>query len=248
MLYPMSPKSPPPSPKPVPERVVLWDVDGTLVHTAGVGSEVFDEAINKALGRLPSERVRMGGKTDPQIVGEYLEMMGVGPDEQAGHVRAILAHLEAGLAAEASRITSDGHPMPGVPEVLRRLASDPKVISTLLTGNVAPNAVVKLAAFGLDHWVDFEAGAYGSDHADREQLVPVALDRIRRLQGVEIAPDDTWVVGDTPRDLACARAGGARCLLVGTGSVSVAELRKLDADEVLDDLADVDRVIKILMS
>lgn len=242
MLYPMSPKSFTPS------QLVLWDVDGTLVHTAGVGSAVFDEAINKALGRLPTERVRMGGKTDPQIVAEYLEMMGVGHNERDGHTREILAHLEAGLAAEAALMAANGHPMPGVPEILRRLAGDPRVVSTLLTGNLAPNAVVKLAAFGLDRWVAFEAGAYGSDHADREQLVPIALGRVRQLWDVDIAPENTWVVGDTPRDLACARAGGARCLLVGTGGVSVAELGKLDADEVLDDLSDVDRVVKILSS
>jgi phosphoglycolate phosphatase-like HAD superfamily hydrolase len=105
---------------------------------------------------------------------------------------------------------------------------------------------VKLAAFELTPWVDLEIGAFGSDDADRTALVPVALERARRLRGLAVEPDDVWVVGDTARDLACARAGGVRCALVATGHAALDELRATDADAVLEDLSDVDGVVKLL--
>jgi phosphoglycolate phosphatase len=143
---------------------------------------------------------------------------------------------------------------PGVPEVLAGLtgagasagAGGGRVLQSVLTGNIAPNAVVKLAAFGLPKWLDLEIGAYGSDHADRTELVPVALERARRLRGVSLAPADVWVVGDTANDLACARAAGARCLLVGTGRVPVNELAQLGPDAVAADLSHVEAVVELL--
>jgi phosphoglycolate phosphatase-like HAD superfamily hydrolase len=118
----------------------------------------------------------------------------------------------------------------------------------LLTGNLAANAAVKVAAFGLDQWLDLEIGAYGSDHADRRQLVPIALERSQRLRGVELTPEDTWVVGDTERDFACADAAGAHCLLVATGGSRVSDLAHLEPDVLLEDLSDTDAVFKILTS
>ena len=94
----------------------------------------------------------------------------------------------------------------------------------MLTGNIAPNAVVKLAAFGLEKWLDLETGAYGSDSEDRTALVPIALGRLASLRGVRLTPDQTWVIGDTPRDYECAEAGGAHCLLVATGSYGLEDL------------------------
>ncbi len=94
----------------------------------------------------------------------------------------------------------------------------------MLTGNIAPNAVVKLAAFGLEKWLDLEAGAYGSDHEDRRDLVPIALERLASLRGVRLTPEETWVIGDTPRDFECAEAGGAHSLLVATGGYGLEEL------------------------
>jgi phosphoglycolate phosphatase len=223
-------------------RLVLWDLDGTLVHTAGIGGAVFDTALEAALGRRPEDRVRMGGKTDPQIVREYLELM----HEDLSHAPAILRHLEQGLAAAAERLAEDGSPMPGVVALLQRLAVDPDVISSVLTGNIAPNAVVKLAAFGLDRWLDLEVGAYGSDDANRDVLVPLAMERARTLRDVRLDAGDVWIVGDTPRDLACASAAGAHCLLVATGGFTIDELRGLGADVILADLRQTDEVVAIL--
>ncbi len=231
-------------------RLVLWDVDGTLIHTNGIGSEVFDRAFVQVLGLAPtariSQQVRLSGKTDPQIALEYLELMEIADPEH--HLPLVLELLASELAAAATTLAANGGSLPGVPELLARLAVADGVYQTLLTGNLAANAAVKVAAFGLDRWLDLEIGAYGSDHADRCALVPVALERARRLRGVEVAPDDTWVVGDTERDFLCAEAGGAHCLLVATGGSQVSDLAHLDPDALLEDLSDTDAVFKILTS
>jgi phosphoglycolate phosphatase len=225
-------------------RLLLWDIDGTLLRAGSVGAAVFDEAITAVVGRPPAERVRMSGKTDPKIVGEYLAQMGVTATD--GTLDAVLGALAAGMAAAAGRLADEGAACPGVPELLACLAADRRLVNGVLTGNIASNALVKLAAFGLDGWLDLDAAAYGSDDADRTRLVPVACARVAARHGVELAPDDVWVIGDTPSDLACARAVGARCVLVATGRYALAELSPLGADAVLPDLADVDGVVALL--
>lgn len=225
-------------------RLVLWDIDGTLVRTGAVGADVFDRALEQVLGRRPAARVVMGGKTDPQIVREYLGLMQVGGHEE--HLPAVLLQLEAELAAAASLVAERGCALPGVAAVLEGLARRQDVVQSVLTGNIAPNAVVKVAAFGLDRWLDLEVGAFGSDDADRAALVPVALERVARLRGLPVGPADVWVVGDTAHDLACARAGGTRCLLVGTGATPAAELESLGPDAALPDLSDTEKVVALL--
>lgn len=227
-------------------RLLLWDVDGTLVRAGDLGAAVFDVALEAALGRPPEARVRMSGKTDPQIVREYLQQMGV--PETDGIVEGVLRSIEGQLAAAAAagELVAGGTAIPGVTDVLTLLATDPRVVSTLLTGNIAPNAVVKVAAFGLDQWLDLSVGAYGSDEADRNLLVPVALSRLQEKRGVVLGPGDAWVIGDTPRDLECARVAGARCLLVATGRYALPELAALGADAVLEDLSDAPGVVKLL--
>jgi phosphoglycolate phosphatase len=228
---------------------VLWDIDGTLLRGGGVARDVFDEAVTAVLGRHPGDhRIHMGGKTDPQIALEILAYAALEDAEAAASLPAVLEALERGLAAAADELRRGGYVLPGVPEVLRALDADPAVRSTVLTGNTQANALVKLAAFELTPWVDVEIGAFGSDDVDRTALVPVALERARRLWGLALGPDDVWVVGDTPRDLACARAAGVRCALVATGHSSLDELRATEADAVLEDMADVDTVVKLLAS
>jgi phosphoglycolate phosphatase len=224
------------------QRLVLWDIDGTLIRAGETGAVVFDRALERALGIAPASRVSMSGKTDPQIVREYLAIMEI--DEAEHHVSLILDHLEAELAAAAGTLAAAGRVLPGVPEILQRLDDRSGVLPTVLTGNIAPNAVVKLAAFGLERWLDLEVGAYGSDDADRRALVPIALRRAEQLRG--FVADQVWVIGDTANDLACARAGGARCLLVGTGRSSMVDLGRLGPDAVVADLSDVEGVVELL--
>jgi phosphoglycolate phosphatase len=226
-------------------RLVLWDVDGTLIHTRGMGAAAFDRALEQVVGMAPASRLILSGKTDPQIALEYLEAMAI--EDAHGQLPAVVAALEAHLASVASVLAENGAPHPGVPELLARLSGEEGVHQTLLTGNTMANALVKVSAFDLQDWLDVEIGAYGSDNADRTMLVPIAWDRARRLRGIDAGASDTWVVGDTANDLACARAAGARCLLVATGGSTFEVLQALEPDEVLPDLSRTDEVLKILL-
>lgn len=228
---------------------MLWDVDGTLLRTNGVAQRAFDVAAEHVLGRPPGpHEVRMSGKTDPLIALEILLFAGLAEDEARRLLPRVVERLEAELDEARELVREQGHLMPGVEPLLAELHEDPRVVQSVLTGNTASNAAVKLEAFALDRWLDVEVGAFGSDDSDRERLVPIALERVRRLRGRELAPDDVWVVGDTPRDLACARAGGARCLLVATGRFPIGELEAEGPDEVLPDLTDTEAVLRLLRS
>lgn len=227
-------------------RLLMWDVDGTLVRAGDLGALVFDVALEAVLGIRPAARITMSGKTDPMIVKEYLQQLELEDDDET--VRRILDGIEQRLAAAAAdgQLAAGGHACAGVAEVLAELSRDDRVLSTLVTGNIVANARLKVAAWGLDPWFDMDVGAYGSDHADRDELVPLALARVRDAYGVELGAHDAWVIGDTPRDLQCARAAGARCLLVGTGRYTARDLAALGADAVLEDLSDTVEVVEIL--
>lgn len=223
----------------MPERLILWDIDGTLIRAGAIAGEAFGRAVARVLGREIGEHgVRMSGLTDPLIAERILHFAEADP----ALVPQVIDHLEAELAGAEDLLRQGGRVLPGVVDVLSRLASVDGVVQSVLTGNTAANAAVKLKAFGLDRWIDLTIGAFGSDHAVRNELVPIALGRSG------FRPEDVWVVGDTPHDLACARAGGARCLLVGTGRIPLAELEGIGAEAVLGDLSDTDAVAALLCS
>jgi phosphoglycolate phosphatase len=230
-----------------PTRLVLWDVDGTLLHGGDAATRAFDVAVERVIGRSAGGHgVRMSGKTDPQIALEILAFAEIAEGEAHGHLPLVLEHLEHELAAAIHHLPEHGRVMPGVAELLQRLHLDPDVISSVLTGNIEPNGRLKVAAFGLDRWLDLDVGAYGSDDHDRNKLVPIALAKLAAQRAITLRAADLWVVGDTPRDLECARAGGARCLLVGTGRFPTGELRALGPDAAVDDLSDVDAIYDLL--
>jgi phosphoglycolate phosphatase len=223
----------------MPERLILWDIDGTLIRAGAIAGEAFGRAVARVLGREIGEHgVHMSGLTDPLIAERILAFAEADP----ALVPEVIDHLEAELAGAEELLRQGGRVLPGVVEVLPRLAAVDGVVQSVLTGNTAANAAVKLKAFGLDRWIDLSIGAFGSDHAVRNELVPIALGR----SGFD--PAGVWVVGDTPHDLACARAGGVRCLLVGTGRIPLSELEGIGADAVLPDLADVEAVAALLLS
>ena len=252
------------------DRVVLWDIDGTLVHTAGVGAEAFITAIETLWGvAAAGHGVTLAGKTDLQIAHEILTVLDLhdaadvdddlpaatadlpaaGPGAAVANGSARLARLiaetERLVAAGQDRIRAGGRIMPGVPELLAALDADPMTVQTLLTGNTAANAASKLGAFGLADQLNLDLGAYGSDNADRNALVDVALARIEAHSG-PVDRRHVWVIGDTPLDAACAQAGGVRCLLVATGFAPRAALDTSGADHVLEDLTDTEAVLSLL--
>ena len=232
--------------------LLLWDVDGTLIRAGGLGREPFQAAVASVLGLDVDpglhEQVQMSGKTDPQIARELLVLASVSEEDVERHLPEVLRLVEEHLGALEAEIARRGHVLPGVRDVLARVAAlgPDVVVSSLLTGNLAGNALVKLRAFGLDRWVDLRVGAYGSDHHDREELVPIARAKAAEAYGRSFDVEETWVVGDTPRDHACAVAGGARCVLVATGRFARDELEACGADAVLDDLSDVGGVLELL--
>ncbi len=226
------------------ERVILWDIDGTLVHTAGVGAAAFATAVESLFG-VPAANhgVSLAGKTDPQIAREILTALDL-HDVGDTDLPRLLAETERLVAEGRDRITTAGQVLPGVSAVLEALRR-PGTVQTVLTGNTAANAAVKLDAFGLRPWLDLDVGAFGSDDPDRNRLVPVALSRVERRYG-PVDPSRVWVVGDTPRDAACAHAGNVRCLLVANGFADRASLAAAGADHVVDDLTDTDVILALL--
>lgn len=224
--------------------LVAWDVDKTLIDAGLAGGDIMDVAVGRTLDRVFEHRVRFGGKTDPRIAAEILAAGDV-PLPHDGHVATVLTHLEDVLRERAHLLTEQGSVLPGVRETLKRL-HDLGAVQTVLTGNIRPNALVKVSAFGLDEFLDLEIGAFGSDHASRPQLLPLVLERAASKYGRTWTPRQTWVVGDTEFDHECAAASGARCLLVATGSVGYDTLRALGADAVRRDLSDVEAIVSLL--
>jgi len=224
--------------------LVLWDIGGTLVDSAGHGRHAFEEAFAEVVGGEPVW-VEYAGRTDHQIA---LEMLGSDHSgtEESDPVVAVLEKLAEKLALRKDLIAAEGRTYPGVPEVLAALHGTDGVVQSLLTGNVAANAAVKVGAFGLDRWLDFEAGAYGSDpHERRSDLVAVARERAATKYA---EPTGAVLVGDTPLDVRAAREAGARAVAVMTGFADRQALRDSEPDALLDDLTDTATAVAAITS
>jgi phosphoglycolate phosphatase len=220
-----------------PVLLVLWDVDGTLVHTAGHGRYAFEEAYETVVGRRFEQDVPYAGRTDRQIALSMLE-------GDHDHLPRVLEELELALEGRRERVAAEGGAYPGVAETLAALHSRDDVINSLLTGNVAANAALKVSAFGLDRWLDIEVGAYGSDpHEERYELVAIARERAARKYG---EPTGAVLVGDTPLDVRAARGAGARAVAVATGFSALDELRAAEPDAVLPDLSDTAAAVRAI--
>ena len=214
--------------------LVLWDIDGTLVDGAGQGRHAFDDAFRVVTGREPPGQVEMAGRTDRLIAMAML-------DGDGSSLTPMLEELERALAAREPRMRAEGRALPGAAEALAALAGREGTVQSLLTGNLAANAALKLGAFGLERWVDLEVGGYGSDpHEARSDLVAVARERAAAKYSPAV---DTVLVGDTPLDVRAAHEAGARAVAVASGPYGVEELRETGADAVLADLEDTEAVV-----
>ncbi|MER6169073.1 HAD family hydrolase [Streptomyces violaceorubidus] len=223
--------------------LVLWDIDHTLLDSGPAGPAVYPRAFRALTGSAPEVAVPTEGRTEQAIMGQLLEVHGIhgisGAEAAAAMVTA-LRELD-------DELRSGGRRLPGSLEALTALRADPRAAQSLLTGNLRPNAHRKLAAFGLDRLVDFDAGAYGSDHPVRARLVAVAQRRASDRYGMRFGPEDTVLVGDTLRDVAAGVEGGARVVAVATGNDGAEELLAAGAETVLPDLRDTSRVVGALL-
>ena len=226
-----------------PPLVVLWDIDGTLMRSSGVGVRAFVTAVEEVTGRRwTPERLDFGGRTDPDIAALLLAAVGV---DDPAVVPAVLDAVVRGYAALDADLQAAVKVMPGVVAAIDALAV-PGAVQTVVTGNLEPVARQKLAAAGLADRLRLDLGAYGSDvHTDRAALVELAVTRVTTA-GTPVERERIWVVGDTPRDLVAARAAGVRCLLVGTGAHLYEDLAGSDADAVLPDLGELALVLGAL--
>jgi len=232
----------------VKRKLVLFDIDGTLLLSAGAGRRAILAALSEYLPDVASvQAIRFDGKTDPQIVLELLLAAGApGPHDEAKIARVLeryVSHLEQDLAVRGhhSRL------MPGIPELLDALEADAGVVLGLLTGNVLPGARLKLRAAGLDP-ARFVVGAFGSDHAERGKLPPIAARRAEPHFGRVPAGDEVVIIGDTPADVSCATCIGARSVAVATGGYGVAELEASGAHRVFADFSDLARAREAILS
>jgi phosphoglycolate phosphatase len=223
-------------------RLALWDIDHTLVSTGGVGREVFRDAFEQATGRPMERMAEVSGRTEPDIFAETLTLHGIEPSDQ--HLARFAEALAAGYEAKVPVLRQRGRALPGAAAALEALDSVPGVMQSVLTGNLKPVAITKLAAFGLDRYLDFEVGAYGSDDSVRANLVEIARQRAASKYHVALDEASTVLIGDTPSDVATARQGGAAVIAVASGRSDVAELQAAGAGIVLADLTDTAALVK----
>jgi phosphoglycolate phosphatase-like HAD superfamily hydrolase len=221
------------------EVLVLFDIDGTLIYSGGAGVRALNLALRDLTG-IPEgfAAVDCAGKTDPQIIREGFRHWRLSLDD--GMMGRFIDRYLHHLSREVRR--GLGHVKPGVWSLLRSLKAMEGVHLGLLTGNLEPGARIKLEPFGLNPFFPF--GAFGSDHEDRNRLLPVAVERLKERQGRTVAFPACVVIGDTPRDILCARVHGARSLAVATGPYSVEELEESGADLVVPDFRESEKILR----
>lgn len=230
-------------------RILLWDIDGTLIRSLRVGGyklytiPVLEEIFGTS-GQLGTMRV--SGMTDLQIVAEALREEGFTHHD----IRERIHELCQRLTEEARRLTGDGEPffevLPGVPQTLQALEDHPRYRSALVTGNIEPMAYLKMELVGLEQYFQLP-GAFGEESHIRRDLPERAAERINKHLQLNLAPHQFIVIGDTPNDIDCAQHFGARAVAVGTGRFyTTEELLACKPDAWLADLSDTELVIKTL--
>ena len=214
--------------------LLLFDIDGTLVDTGGKGMAALRKTAVEVFGG-DGPPLDLAGSTDLGILENLYVHFKMDATEEQTHrfFDAYHRHLEASLEANPA----DGKVLDGVFELLERLVSVKNAQLGLLTGNTSLGAEIKLRHYGLGHHFTF--GAYGSDRADRNLLGAIALERAFAMTGHAFQADRTLIIGDTPKDIACAHAIGAKCLAVATGQFTAAQLEAAGADWVLGSLRDL---------
>lgn len=223
-------------------KLILFDIDGTLLLSLGAGRRALVAAMIDELDEAEriAATVRFDGKTDPQIVREIYAAAGQ-PDVDEDRIALVLERYLQCLSAELAQPGHRTEVMPGVPVLLDRVEAESAAVMGLLTGNVAAGAELKLRSGAIDP-VRFRVGAYGSDHAIRARLPGIAARRAEPLFGRTPQGEEIVIIGDTPSDMTCGLPVGARAIGVATGAYSADELFQAGAYAAFDDLTDLELV------
>jgi phosphoglycolate phosphatase len=217
--------------------LLLWDIDGTLISTGGGGREAIRSALLNRFGILDDlGDIRMAGRTDISICAEIAQKHQTHSIPSNELLDAYVEELPFFLEKYEGRVHK------GVRQILEWSHAHNEVHNALLTGNIKRGAFMKLKKFKLDHF--FEFGAFADDSGDRNKLGPIALDRARTLLKKDFHIEYTWILGDTPKDIACARALGCKVLAVATGDYTTTELKSFEPDLVFENLENYKEVIQ----
>ncbi len=230
-------------------RLVLWNIDLTLVDVGPVTREAYAEAFRQVTGRPLVRLAPMAGKSESEIFFESLAMNSTDradADQSAALLTRFNEALAVAFAARRGLLAERGRLLPGAREAVTALASARNVVQTVLTGTIRPNAVEKLRAFGLDRFIDFEVGGYGSEVYPKGTLLMLARGRAADKYGMPFGENSTVYIADSPRDVEAARVGGARVIAVASGRSTTTQLRECGADRVLADLANTAAVMRAI--
>jgi phosphoglycolate phosphatase len=224
------------------QHLVLFDIDGTILHSGGAGRDAMEYALATVFGTAGDSSMRYDGKTDKQIVRESMRAAGISDTEIDAHMEQVVSLYVATLPSRLGDPERHVGLYPGVAELIAAVHARDDSVLGLLTGNVESGARLKLAAVGLD-FEQFRVNAFGSDNEMRGALPAIAHRRMQDAFGVTLGGRDVVVIGDTPADISCGRVLGARAIAVATGSYSVNELKAHHPYAVFQDLSDTDAVM-----
>jgi phosphoglycolate phosphatase-like HAD superfamily hydrolase len=224
-----------------PDRLVLWDVDHTLITAWEFHKKLYRDAFTEMTGTPPAHVVDMSGRPDLASTTEMLQVNGIEPSRD--NMERFSACLVRAMDENRDHLRQAGRQAPGAEAVLRALARRPGLAQTVVTGNLRYLAETKLDTLGLGNYLDFSIGGYGWDASERWRLVQVAKGRATTKFGVRFSETNTVVLGDTPKDVDAALRGGAAMIAVATGLTEATGLRAAGAHLVLPNLEDVDQVV-----
>ncbi len=225
-------------------KLVLFDIDGTILTVHGVGSRSLISALEKVFGQeILLNDYSMSGKTDTQIVLELMARVGIGTTEVFLKIERVWEYYLQGL--EQTLEVIEPRVFPGIPSLVLRLSQHPQVVLGLLTGNVEQAAWIKLRSVGLDPY--FCLGAFGDQAARRDLLPEKAVAKAKMQLGKEFQGKDIVIIGDTPNDIHCGRHLGVKSIAVATGKFSLAQLSLYDPDALFEDLEDMEQVCKEIL-
>ena len=224
-------------------KLVLFDIDGTLLWTHGAGRRAITKALLAEMGTTgPIDDFRFDGKTDPQIVRALMRAAGHPDADSEAHIDSVCRRYVTLLSQDLTDPKLSPNILPGVEDLLDALQGRSDVVLGLLTGNVVEGARLKLTAAGVDFAL-FRVGAFGSDAEERGHLPPIAAERAALFMDGVPSGDQVVIIGDTPADVTCGAGISARPIGVATGSYSVAELRSAGAFAAFEDLSETQRVM-----